>query len=116
MSTNTHERVEGDGAGGLRYTLAHNGTVQNLSGASVATQLRHRDTGALVEGTANIITAAAGLVEIDEDDLKTLDAGTWDVRFIVTYASGGTPDIFPSTVNPLIAAPPVIVVAPAWVP
>lgn len=112
--SNTHTRVAGDGAGDLQFTLAHNGAAQNLSGATVTYQLRERTTGVVLTGNANIITAASGLVAIDEDALKTIPAGTYDVRFIVAYASGGTPDIFPSTMDPAVAVPPTLTILPAW--
>lgn len=112
--SNTHTRVAGDGAGDLQYTLAHNGAAQNLSGATVTYQLRERTTGVVLTGSANIVTAASGLVAIDEDALELIAPGTYDVRFIVQYASGGSPDIFPSTMDPAVSSPPTITILPAW--
>ena len=110
---NVLELVAGDTAGAITLTLSNADGVQDLTGADVAIQLRERATGVLVTIDSGLVIAdpETGEVEIPGTARATLGAGTYDMRAIV---DGDERDIFPSTRDAAVAAPPVLVISPAW--
>lgn len=100
--------VYGDTAGPITATLTTDGLAQSLVGASVSAQRRHMITGTVTAVPATITNAAGGVVQIAQSERATWTAGSYALRFFITYADL-TVDIFPS------AGPePVVTVRAAW--
>jgi hypothetical protein len=101
--------VYGDTAGPITATLETSGVPQNLTGASVDALVRNMATGAIVTVFCSIVApATSGVVEISAATRGAWAAGSYAIRFRVTY-SNGTIDIFPSN-----GIEPTAVVRPAW--
>lgn len=110
--SNVFEIVEGDTAGPLQVTLSNADGPQALAGATLTLQAREQTTGALITiEDVTILDEDAGTAEIPGAARAGIPAGRYDLRVI---AEGEDRDIFPSTRNPLIADPPVLIVSPAW--
>ena len=100
--------VYGDTAGPITATLTTDGVAQSLVGASVSAQRRNMVTGTVTVVPATVADPDTGVVQIAEAERATWTAGSYALRFFITYADL-TVDIFPS------AGPePVVTVRAAW--
>lgn len=109
---NVIEIVEGDTAGPILVTLSNADGPQVLTGATLTVQAREQTTRALLTiENVTIVDEDLGTAEIPGSARAAIPAGRYDLRVI---AEGEERDIFPSTRDPLIADPPVLVVSPAW--
>jgi hypothetical protein len=101
--------VYGDTAGPITATLQTDGAVQNLTGATVQALVRNVATNVVSTVSCTVVApATSGVVEIPAATRAAWAAGSYALRFRVTY-SNATVDIFPSD-----GVEPTAVVRPAW--
>lgn len=72
----------------VRVLTKADGTVIDLTGASVEFRMRNNVSKSLVSGDCTVTNAAAGEVTYQWQEGDTAETGTYSVKFVVTYPSG----------------------------